>query len=52
MIQNGYSVYVQTLKFTSEHSGTDTLFLLTIGQPGLAAITSTIFLLVGMAYTT
>ncbi|WP_315451184.1 RHS repeat-associated core domain-containing protein, partial [uncultured Treponema sp.] len=42
MMQNGYSVYVQTLKFTSEHSGTATLFLLTIGQPGLAAITSTI----------
>ena len=42
IMKNGYSVYVQTLKFTSEHSGTATLFLLTIGQPGLAAITSTI----------
>ena len=31
MMKNGYSVYVQTLKFTSEHSGTATLFLLTIG---------------------
>ena len=42
IMKNGYSVYVQTLKFTSEHSGTATLFLLTIGQPELAAITSTI----------
>ncbi|WP_253707799.1 RHS repeat domain-containing protein [Treponema sp. OMZ 799] len=42
MVKSGYSIYIETLQFASENSGTATLLFLAIGQPELAAITGTI----------